>query len=547
MEGLALSPFYYFKTDLNGKLIEKNETMNMLSPKHLLTEIFTEWKEIYPNFIYAVTQGKNFGFLKQEIGSIVYICGFEFNEMVQLSDMLKGLKLEVRDLETIIENSYDGMYLTDINGVTLKVNRAIEKITGIPKEYYLGKKVDSLIKRGILKSSVTLQVLENKKTVSMVQENYLGKETLITGNPIFNEQGEIEKVITNIRDLSDLNELQSALKKVSEQKDSYKRKLEKLKKKIDKMIVHNYKMTLLYEAAERIANVDETVLLCGETGVGKDVLARFIYNQSKRSEEGEFVRVNCGAIPEHLLESELFGYEKGAFTGALTNGKIGLFEQANKGILFLDEVGELPLSLQVKLLRVIQDKEILRIGAVKSKKVDVRIIAATHRDLKEMVATGSFREDLYYRLHVIPLFIPPLRERKEDILPLVGYFLKETNQKYGMNKTIDKSLKEFFYQYNWPGNVRELSNLIVRLALTTEDVVIRKIDLPLEYRKEQASTTLVATIMPLKEAVELAEIQLLSLAAQQCQSTYEIAEALQSSQPTIVRKLKKYNIHVHNR
>jgi PAS domain S-box-containing protein len=517
--------------------------MRTFSIKNTIPEIFSEWKEVSPNLFHAVGQGKTFSFLRKENA----YCGFEIDAASQVNEKIHCLKQEIRELDTIIDHSYDGIYITDRDGVTLRVNRAIEKITGIPKEYYLGKKVDSLIQRGILKSSVTHQVLECKKTLSIVQENYLGKQTLITGNPIFNEQGEIEKVVTNIRDLSDLNELQAALRKVNEQKNTYKKQLEKLTGKRNKVIVHNPCMKMLYEAAERIANVDETVLILGETGVGKDVLARYIYQHSERAATGEFVKINCGAIPEQLLESELFGYEKGAFTGALTNGKVGLFEQANRGILFLDEVGELPLSLQVKLLRVIQDKEILPVGAVKPKKVDVRIIAATNQDLKKMVEKGTFREDLYYRLHVIPLSILPLRERKEDILPLAGHFLKEANQKYGMNKTLDQSLKEFLHQYDWPGNVRELANLIVRLVLTTEDVVIRKKDLPGEYKQETDAGLIISSIMPLKEAVEMVETQLLSLAAKQFQSTYEIAASLKSSQPTIVRKLKKYKIAVGNK
>lgn len=471
----------------------------------------------------------------------------ELSKLEQVTQELKKLKTLNRELEAIIESSYDVIYITDKNGVTLKTNSAIERITGIPKEYYVGKNVDALMKRGILKSSVTHKVLKQKRSVSTIQYNYSGKETLITGNPVMNDEGEIEKVVTNIRDLSELNELQTALKKANELNNSYKQEIEKLKsstKKEEDVIITNHQMKLIYEMAERIADVDATVLILGETGVGKDVLAKFIYSKSTRAKQGNFIKLNCGAIPSNLLESELFGYESGAFTGANAKGKPGMFELADNGILFLDEVGELSFELQVKLLRTLQEKEIRRVGATKTKKVNVRIIAATNRNLKEMVLNGKFREDLYYRLNVIPISIPSLKERRDDILPLIQLFLTQINHRYKKDKRIDVKLNDFFYRYNWPGNVRELSNLIERLVLTTQEQEIKIQDLPLEYRESKNSSLAFTELMTLKEAVELAEEKVLSLAVQACKTTYEIADALNTSQPTIVRKLKKYHLKI---
>lgn len=471
----------------------------------------------------------------------------ELSELEQVTQELKELRTLNRELEAIIESSYDVIYITDKNGVTLKTNSAIERITGIPKEYYIGKSVDALMKRGILKSSVTQRVIEQKRSVSTIQYNYSGKETLITGNPVINDDGEIEKVVTNIRDLSELNELQTALKKANELNDSYKKEIERLKgvtKRDGDVVIASHQMKLIYEMAERIADVDATVLILGETGVGKDVLAKFIYSQSTRAKQGEFIKLNCGAIPPDLLESELFGYEGGAFTGANANGKPGMLELADKGILFLDEVGELSLSLQVKLLRTLQEKEIRRVGATKSKKVNVRIIAATNRNLKGMVQNGEFREDLYYRLNVIPIAIPPLKGRRDDILPLIQLFLDQTNRKYEKDKIINVKLNEFFYRYNWPGNVRELSNLIERMVLTTEEQELTVRNLPIEYKESHNSSLVFTELMTLKEAVEVAEKKVLSLAVKTCHTTYEIAEALGTSQPTIVRKLKKYRLKV---
>lgn len=473
--------------------------------------------------------------------------GTETSEISALKNENEDLKKLTRELDAIIENSYDGIYITDHKGITWKTNSAIERITGIPKEYYIGKNVDALIKRGILKSSVTHRVVKQKRTVSLVQENYEGKETLITGAPVFNDNGEVEKVVTNIRDLSDLNELQTKLSRMNQLNDKYKKELDLLKNrnsKMDGVVINSESMRMIYDTADRIAHVNATVLILGETGVGKDILAKYIYSESSCSKEGDFIKINCGAIPGDLLESELFGYEPGAFTGANRQGKAGMFELADKGVLFLDEVGELPLMLQVKLLRALQENEIQRIGGTKPRKVDVRIIAATNRDLKEMVRDGDFREDLYYRLNVLPISIPSLKDRRDDILPLIDLFLKKVNNRYGMDKRVDTNLHDFFFSYDWPGNIRELSNLIERLVVTTPEDLLKAEHLPPEYQETKHTAIAPNSVVPLKEAVELAESRVLELAALKYKNTYEIAEALETSQPTIVRKLKKYNIHV---
>ncbi|MFB7640330.1 sigma-54 interaction domain-containing protein [Peribacillus butanolivorans] len=517
--------------------------------KKLLTEQFEEWQFLDNNRLAAARLHDKrylFIFLTQlDNGDILYV-GSETQFLDNLLvDAHETEKLN-RSLDAIIENSYDGIYITDQNGITLYTNSAIERITGIPKEYYIGKSVDQLIKRGILNTSVTHKVVKLRRTVSVVQDNFAGKETLITGSPVFNEEGEIEQVVTNIRDLSDLNELMHELTKVNELNNQYKQEIEKLRKitSQDGVVFVSDKMKMIYEIAERISDIDATVLILGETGVGKDVLARNIYNRSIRSKKGDFVKINCGAIPADLLESELFGYEGGAFTGANQKGKPGMFEVAESGILFLDEVGELPLQLQVKLLRALQEREIQRIGGTKPKKIDVRIIAATNRNLLEMVKVGEFREDLYYRLNVIPITIPPLRERREDILALTDLFLTKANEQYKFSKEIDSRLKEYFFQYDWPGNVRELNNIVERLVVLTNNQLLSLSDLPEEYRQVNQNHSNLKGTLTLKEAVERAEKEILTKAAQTYQTTYEIAEALDSSQATIVRKLKKYQLKV---
>lgn len=545
-------PIPYFIASETERIIIVNDELEEILPTMItdayITDVFTEWKDIHEgNLVQARLETKVFHFMpiQMENAYTLYISNPFIEELLEEVAELRKLN---RNLDAIIENSYDGIYITDKAGVTLKTNSAIERITGIPKEYYLNRNMKDLMARGILKDSVTHKVVEKKRSISLLQLNFHGRETLLTGNPVFDENGEVESVVTNIRDLTDLKEMQQAVSEANALNQSYCQEIERLKKGTDgtaakQTIVKSEGMKLIYETADRIVNVDATVLILGETGVGKDVLANHIYNHSARRKKGKFVKVNCGAIPPDLLESELFGYAGGAFTGANKQGKPGMFEIADKGVLFLDEIGELPLELQVKLLRVIQEREIQRVGGTMSKKIDVRLIAATNRDLKEMVVAGKFREDLYYRLNVVPISIPPLRERREEILPLSYMHLEKLNEKYGTSKKLNDELKLFIYHNDWTGNVRELFNLLERITLLNEEDILGIEHLPKEYQKETSEPQIKkAGQMTLKEAVEKAERQLLETAVKKCGTTYEIAKMLDTSQPTIVRRLKKYKI-----
>ncbi|MFM1654131.1 sigma-54 interaction domain-containing protein [Brevibacillus sp. B_LB10_24] len=516
-----------------------------------IESLFERWEALDDRLVTAFFRDRCFLLFASDPGDgeqdrhayVVFDGSFVQRMQQQISDL-------EQELDAVMEISNDVIYITDREGVTLKTNSAIQRFTGYPKQCYINHNVKDLIARGLMKTSITLKVLEQKKPVNYIYtSSYLtDNKRFATGMPILNEAGEIAKVITNVRDLTELNQFYNELKKALELNQQYRKELEKLKaKRIDPdVIVNSRSMLEIYDVADRIADVDATVLILGETGAGKDVLARHIYRVSCRSEQGEFIKINCGAIPHDLLESELFGYEAGAFTGASRTGKPGLFELAHQGVLFLDEVGELPLPLQVKLLRVLQEKQIQRIGATKPKDIDVRLIAATNRDLKQMVKQGSFREDLYYRLNVIPLFIPPLRERKEDILPLVRSVLHKLNRQYNTAKKLDRAVESFFYQYAWPGNVRELTNLIERLILTVPSDVIGLADLPTEYREQDEPGSAAASahtkVMTLKEAAEIAEREILAIAMRKYNSTYKMAEELGTSQATIVRKLKKYKL-----
>ncbi|WP_407408715.1 sigma-54 interaction domain-containing protein, partial [Peribacillus sp.] len=509
-------PFPAIILDDEGKIKEWSQYFKkQMQNRNTLSDLFDRWIFFDNNRLATAYHGTNryvfISVMQLEKGEHLYVGG-QTSYVDDVMEEFGETKKMNRALDAIIENSYDGIYITDPDGVTIYTNPAIERITGIPKEYYIGKSVNQLIKRGILNASVTHKVVKQRRTVSVVQDNFAGKETLITGSPVFNGEGEIEQIVTNIRDLSDLNELMHELTKVNELNNQYKQEIEKLRKitNQDGVVFVSEKMRKIYEIAERISDIDATVLILGETGVGKDVLARNIFNGSIRSKKGDFVKINCGAIPADLLESELFGYEGGAFTGANHKGKPGMFEIADNGILFLDEVGELPLQLQVKLLRVLQEREIQRIGGTKPKKIDVRIIAATNRNLLDMVKAGEFREDLYYRLNVIPIVIPPLRERREDILALSDLFLTKANNQYKLTKKLDSALKDYFFHYDWPGNVRELINIVERLVVLTNGSVISVSDLPVEYQQENMSQTNSRDSQSLKEAVEGAEKEILT-------------------------------------
>jgi len=302
------------------------------------------------------------------------------------------------------------------------------------------------------------------------------------------------------------------------------------------------KMQEVFKTALKAAKSKATILLIGESGTGKELIARAIHFESDRA-KGPFIAINCAAIPENLLETELFGYEKGSFTGALVS-KPGKFELANGGTIFLDEIGDLPLSLQAKLLRVIQDKTFERIGGTKSIKVDIRIIAATNKDLDKMVKKGNFREDLYFRLNVIPIYLPPLRERKEDIPLLIDYFLKKFNKEYNKNISISKEAMKKLINYSWPGNVRELENTIERLVVLAEGEEITLNDLPF-YIKQEENTKIIGIKFEdsLISQLELIEKRAIEEALKACNyNQTKAAKMLGLTKRQINYKIKKYSL-----
>ena len=374
--------------------------------------------------------------------------------------------------------SQDGIYTVSADGTSLMFNAAYETITGVSGEEFIGKHVNTLVEEGYFKQSAAGKVLASLKQETIVQELRNGKMILVTSTPIFDKVGNLHRVLSNVRDMPVLKQLYEELLKKEALIESYKQTIQsRRKEETDSIISESSSMKRVVQFAEKLASTESTVLILGESGVGKGVIAKLIHGTSKRS-ENHLVMINCGAIPEQLLESELFGYCRGAFTGANKQGKVGLIEAADKGTIFLDEIGELPLSLQPKLLMFLETGEISKVGDTKTTKINTRVIAATNKDLERMVEQKLFREDLYYRLNVVPIKVPALKERKEDIIPLAMHFLKMYNKKNDCNKTIRPEVLKLLEDYSWPGNVRELRNLIERLVILSYSDEIALTDLP---------------------------------------------------------------------
>ena len=447
-------------------------------------------------------------------------------------------------LNAILESSYDGIYITDGKGRFLNINDRLLQMSGYTKEEVIGTYAQDLVKTGVIDKSVVEMVIERKERVTITQslKGLTVKEIMVTATPIFDDSGNIKFIVANVRDMTDLIYLQNECDKAQTLSKQYYYELIKERGYSGKVIAESREMQKVLQLAFRLAQVDSNVLIEGESGTGKEVVARLIHELGSRS-KNPFISINCAGIPEALLEEELFGYEEGAFTGAKKGGKIGLIELADGGTLFLDELNSLPLGLQGKLLRVLETHELTRLGGEKTKKINFRLITAVNKDLKDLVSKGLFREDLYFRISTVPLFLPPLRQRKKDIIPLALHFLNYFNNKYNARKTLSSSILKALEAYNWPGNVRELKNLIERLVVLTEDDLITEEDLPQEmisWSPNEKYQVIVKDVVPLESLVDEAERKLLMLAMERYGSTRKIARALGISQTSVVRKLKKF-------
>ncbi|MBK5346915.1 sigma 54-interacting transcriptional regulator [Bacillus sp. TH44] len=472
--------------------------------------------------------------------------------IVQDLPMVEDMAMEIeyikdlnKDLHAILSSIYDEILVVNHKGELIRYSETvINDFWGSSLKDLLGKNLLELENKGLFSPSVTRLVLEKQKKVSVVQETKSGRKILAVGNPVFNENGELHRIIIASRDITEATRLKTELHEIKKISEQYKKELDDFKNKdrfLKKLIYCSPKMEQIINQAKKIADFSSNVLISGESGVGKEVIAQAIHQLGNRSSK-PFLKLNCGAIPETLLESELFGYTKGAFTGADKNGKEGYFKRADQGILFLDEIGEMPLHLQVKLLRVLQEQEVIPIGSTIPTKINVQIIAATNKSLEKMVESGTFREDLFYRLNVIPLRVPPLRERMEDVPVLAFHFLQQLNEKYNKNYHLTPDALSLLEFYSWPGNVRELQNMIERLVVSADDPVIEAefvskfLTTGYDFKK---SKPVITRVLPLQEALHSVEEQLILLAMKQYKTTTKAAKALGISQSSVSRKYQK--------
>ena len=537
-----------------------------------------------------------------------------------LAQRVQDLLESHKQLDLIFSEAFDEVYVTDGQGITLRVNKATERLYGIRAEDLVGKSVFDLEREGVFYPSVSGMALQHRKRVTVLQTTLDGKRLMTTANPVFDENGEIILVISSSKDVSDVLSMTQENRTKQEVSPSPSQTLTDVHGTLgplstvrsleswesmdsldsldspNQLVSRSPVFQSLLHLAHRVASTNASVLLLGETGVGKNRMAEWIHEHSPRR-NAPFVDVNCAAIPASLMESELFGYESGAFTGAVRGGKTGKLEIANHGTLFLNEIGELPLELQGKLLDFIQQRTLTRVGGTRSIKVDTRVVSATNRDLAQMVQAGLFRADLFYRLNVIPMEIPPLRDRPEDIPELAEAFLSRLTESYPrFSKRLSAEVISLFTRYAWPGNVRELENLMERLVVTVEDAVLLPAHLPEELRhpvghplqhplRDQGADKVSvvgnpdnvlprhgrATVYdgglaqeataaphewsvssldsdsaktgdsPLKR-LEAVERDIYAEALKTYKSTYQIAEALQVSQATVVRKIRQHKL-----
>jgi len=458
----------------------------------------------------------------------------------------RPMEFVAKHFEYILDALPDGVFISDISGITLRVNRMYEQLTGLKQEEVQGKQVRALVENGIFDRILNPEIVRTGKPATHVQQLQNGKKLVLSGFPVFDEAGTMRLVVTFVRDITMITRLNEQMEEQRQLIDHFHKQMAYISNEQNKAMTPIYASPAMQEVVNMLLTVaptDASVLILGETGVGKDVFARLTHARSNRKDK-IFLKVDCGGISETLTESEMFGYMPGAFTGASSKGKAGYFELADGGTVFLDEIGELPLSMQTRLLRVLQDGEIMRVGGTRSSRVDVRVIAATNKNLAECVNEGTFRRDLYYRLNVATVTIPPLRERPEDVRPLVEHFLQHYSAKYGKRMAIMEIAQTILSRYQWPGNVRELQNLVHGLVITHKGSHISPRDLPAHVREESPqehaySEAVLTGGKPLKQIMGDIERDFLQQAIALHGSVQKVSELFQVDRSTIFRKIQK--------
>ncbi len=476
------------------------------------------------------------------------VCVFVESEGLEEMAMQMGFFKEIiGELEAVINSSSEGLWICDGEANVLRLNPAAERIHNIRADEVIGRNMIDLVNEGFVDKSSTLEVIKSGGAVNILQQRH-GRRLVITGTPVHDTEGKLIRVVSSVRDITEIETLQRELEEQEALKDQLRNhmlELQYMDLESRRVIAKSPCMLKALRQAIKVSLVDSSVLLLGESGVGKGLLADLIHKNSRRTEK-PLIKINCGAIPESLIESELFGYEKGAFTGAQGGGKPGYLELANGGTLFLDEIAELPLSSQVKLLRFLEDGRVTRLGGTKSRTVDVRILVATHRDLEEMIGQGNFRLDLYYRLKVVPIHVPSVRERKDCILPLIQHYIEYFGTKNGISKRLTRAASDALLSYPYPGNVRELMNICERLVVMSETEIIDLKDLPNDIVPRNNEVTTESTEwtkgMTLQQAINRLERKMLAQSRDLYSNQRCMAAALGVNQSTIARKLEKHGL-----
>ncbi len=468
---------------------------------------------------------------------------------------------EIISVQKFIDASYDGVFVADGAGNILAVNNSFCQISGIERNKMIGKNCQDLTDKGLHSYSCTLKAIETKALHTGLIKYPKGREAIVTARPIMNKNGRIVRVIANVRDVTELNKLQEKLQNATALAKGFQRELKTIQE-VSKnpyiRLTRSSIMNSLYGVLTKVANTDLQLLISGSSGVGKTALAKLVHAMSERNKTGSFIHINCSAIPETLLEAELFGYEEGSFTGA-DKRQVGLFELAHNGTLFLDEIGDMPLCLQSKILNVLQEGYFYRVGGRKQVNINTRIIAATNAQIEKKIETGQFREDLYYRLNVVPIYVPRLAERREDIPPLISYYVNICNKRYGKSTKISAEVMEVLIKYDWPGNIRELINLIERLIVIVDDSCIELKHLPKVNQRDilkiiptissqgnavETEPLLRAALwrpnVPLKQLVSQVEAEIIEEALAHSGSLKDTAKNLQVDVTTLIRKRHRY-------
>ena len=436
----------------------------------------------------------------------------------------------------------DDMMLSDADGIILRVSENYERNFGFTHDSIVGKSAFDLEANGTFRPCITAEVIRQKKKITATQTiNHTHKNVMTVGIPLFDQNGVLKYAVCfNTVSMEQINTIQQNYRHLQDSLQQYTQEIAELRLRATAtdLVVKSPAMQRLWTLILNTANTKANILITGETGVGKSAVAKAIHAISNRA-NGPFIEVNCAVLHENLIESELFGYEKGAFTGAASGGKIGKIELANHGTLFLDEIGELPPHIQSKLLQLIQEKTIERLSSNRRIELDFRLIVATNRNLEEEVQRGLFRSDLFYRLNVIRVHIPPLRQRQEDILPLAYQFLERFCREYGKQLTLSPRFVSFLEQFSWPGNVRQLENLMERLVITSQDPILDTTALPPDYgaHAAEASPSIAGT---LEERMNAYEGQIIRESYRRCRTTVAVAKDLGISQATAARKIAKY-------